>query len=215
MLCISAVVHINSVPVPRNVFFEIDDAEYEDGWTWGEEFDLVHFRNMQGAFKDWKYVYREAFRCLKPGGYIEVVDFDNHTRLKSYFHNDPDVVNLLAAVNEASNRAGRPRGDAHLDPSLLKELGFMNVSILEKTIPTGVNDLFHCSYSELPDALLGRTRNYTSAPRPATPPKPRAFSYQYRNMSLICCRPGPKMKMSRTLESTSWLRNYTASRLCV
>jgi hypothetical protein len=65
----------------------------------------------------------------------------------SYFHNDPDVVNLLAAVNEASNRAGRPRGDAHLDPNLLKELGFMNVSILEKIIPTGVNDPFHCPYS--------------------------------------------------------------------
>ena len=165
---------------------------------------------------DWKYVYREAFRCLKPGGYIEVVDFDNHTRLMSYFHNDPDVVNLLAAVNEASNRAGRPRGDAHLDPNLLKELGFMNVSILEKIIPTGVNDPFHCLYSELPDCTVGEDEKlHLRTPARHAPKTRGAFSYQYRNMSLICCRPGRKMKMSRTLESTSWLRNYTASRLCV
>ncbi len=108
---------------------------------------------------DWKYVYREALRCLKPGGYIEVVDFDNHTRLMSYFDNDPDVVNVLAAVNEASNRAGRPRGDAHLDPNLLKEIGFMNVRISERTIPTGVNDLFHCPYSELPYFTIGEAEN--------------------------------------------------------
>lgn len=114
---------------------------------------------------DWKYVYREAFRCLKPGGYIEVVDFDNHTRLMSYFDNDPDVVNLLAAVNEASNRAGRPRGDAHLDPNLLKELGFMNVSISERNIPTGVNDLFHFPYSELPYFTAGEAEKL-----PPTPP---------------------------------------------
>jgi SAM-dependent methyltransferase len=166
-LCNPAVVHTNSVAVPRNVFFEIDDAEYEDGWTWGEEFDLVHFRNMQGAFMEWKFVYREAFRCLKPGGYIEVVDFDNHIRLMSYFHNDPDVVNWLAAVNEASNRAGRPRGDAHLNPNLLKELGFIDVTISERTIPTGVNDLFHCPCSELPYFTVGEDEKPPPAPTSA------------------------------------------------
>jgi SAM-dependent methyltransferase len=123
--------------VPSNVFFEIDDAEHEDGWTWGEEFDLVHLRSMQGAFIDWKHVYREVFRCLKPGGFIEVLDFDNHTRLLSYFRNDPDVEKWLAAVNEASRRSGRPRGAAHLDPDYLNEIGFVDVCVSEKIIPTG------------------------------------------------------------------------------
>jgi hypothetical protein len=39
--------------VPPNVFFEIDDAEEESGWTYPDDnFDLVHFRSMKGAFRD-------------------------------------------------------------------------------------------------------------------------------------------------------------------
>jgi SAM-dependent methyltransferase len=123
---------------PSNVFFQIDDAEDEDGWTWSEnEFDLVHLRGMQGAFMDWRHIYTEAFRVLKKGGCIEILDFDNHTRLLSYFSDDPDVAAWLAAVNEASRRSGRPRGDAHLNPALLEEVGFVDVSVTEKIMPLG------------------------------------------------------------------------------
>lgn len=44
---------IQPTAVPMNVFFEIDDAEEEFGWTYADDsFDLVHFRTMMGAFKD-------------------------------------------------------------------------------------------------------------------------------------------------------------------
>lgn len=130
---------IQDTAIPRNVFFQIDDAEDEDGWTWQEDsIDLVHLRSMQGAFMDWKQIYREAFKVLKSGsGWLEVLDFDNHTRILSYFKDDPDVAAWLAAVNEASRRSGRPRGDAHLDPARLEEIGFVDVSVSEKIIPTG------------------------------------------------------------------------------
>jgi SAM-dependent methyltransferase len=121
---------------PSNVFFQIDDAEDEE-WTWEDDFDLVHLRSMQGAFTDWQRIYRETFRVLKKGGWIEVLDFDNHSRLMSYFSDSPDAAAWLAAINEASRRSGRPRGDAHLDPEVLRKIGFVDVSVSERTIPTG------------------------------------------------------------------------------
>jgi len=33
---------------------------------------------MLGCFKDWPALYRECFRCLKPGGYIEHVECGTH-----------------------------------------------------------------------------------------------------------------------------------------
>jgi SAM-dependent methyltransferase len=132
------IAQIQPAAVPLNVFFEIDDAEEEGGWTWpDDDFDLVHFRSMAGAFTDWGHIYREAIRHLKPGGWIEVIDFDNHTGLLSYFKEDPDVIRWLAAVNEASRQSGRPRGDAHLSPELLTQIGFVDVSVSEKIIPMG------------------------------------------------------------------------------
>jgi SAM-dependent methyltransferase len=132
------IAQIQPAAVPLNVFFEIDDAEDEDGWTWPEdEFDLVHLRSMAGAFMDWQQIYREAFKHLKPGGWLEVIDYDNHSEFLSYFSEDSDVKRWLAAVDEASRQSGRPRGDAHLNPELLTQIGFVNVSVSGKTIPTG------------------------------------------------------------------------------
>ncbi|KUJ20195.1 putative Demethylmenaquinone methyltransferase [Mollisia scopiformis] len=126
--------------VPLNVFFEIDDAEEEGGWTWADdEFDLVHFRHMAGAFSDWSEVYREACRSLKPGGWIEVLDFDSHDRtLLSFFGKDSEVADWLKTINECAKMSGRPRGVAHLRPEVFTSAGFIDVHVTEKTIPMGV-----------------------------------------------------------------------------
>ncbi|KAK3314452.1 S-adenosyl-L-methionine-dependent methyltransferase [Apodospora peruviana] len=56
--------------VPPNCSFELDDASKE--WTYPDNtFDYIHIRYMIGSFKDWQSVYREAYRCLKPGGWLE------------------------------------------------------------------------------------------------------------------------------------------------
>ncbi|GAB7348091.1 hypothetical protein MBLNU459_g6116t2 [Dothideomycetes sp. NU459] len=59
--------------VPPNCVFEIDDATLE--WTWEENhFDFVHVREMFGSISDWDAFAREALRCTKPGGYVEIVE---------------------------------------------------------------------------------------------------------------------------------------------
>jgi len=59
--------------VPPNLKFVVDDATTE--WAYPDEtFDYVHIRYMVGCVKDWVGLYREAYRCLKPGGWIEHMD---------------------------------------------------------------------------------------------------------------------------------------------
>ena len=125
--------------VPLNVFFEIDDAEEEGGWTYPEdEFSLIHYRTMMGAFRDWGHIYKETYKHLEPGGWVEVLDFDDHKAFLSFFPPGSQVQPWLEAIDEASRRAGRPRGIKHLEHKRLTDLGFVDVTTEEYRIPIGV-----------------------------------------------------------------------------
>ncbi|KAA8622111.1 hypothetical protein SMACR_09744 [Sordaria macrospora] len=61
--------------LPPNACFEINDATKE--WTYQENyFDFIHIRWLTGVIKDWDSLYKEAYRCCKPGGWIEQLDCD-------------------------------------------------------------------------------------------------------------------------------------------
>lgn len=49
---------------------EIEDCNQE--WTFdAESFDYVHFRYLVGCIPDWPALFKQAYRVLKPGGWIE------------------------------------------------------------------------------------------------------------------------------------------------
>lgn len=125
--------------VPPNVFFEIFDAE-DDDWTYPQEsFDLIHFRNMAGSFQSWSKMYERAYAHLKPGGWIEVVDFDDQSNMFSkYFKKGTEMYAWYQAVWEASIRSGKDMGPAHLKPERLSEVGFMDVKVTDHELPIGV-----------------------------------------------------------------------------
>ncbi|RSL49182.1 hypothetical protein CEP54_012556 [Fusarium duplospermum] len=59
--------------VPPNLEFHIDDCMQE--WTFSPgSLDYVHMRYLNGSIVDWRALFREAFRCCKPGGYIESLE---------------------------------------------------------------------------------------------------------------------------------------------
>ncbi|KAJ5812519.1 hypothetical protein N7474_008820 [Penicillium riverlandense] len=130
----SGIAHI-SLP---NVFFQIADARSE--WTYHEPFDLVHIRGLSGAFQDWSSVYRNAFAHLKPGGYIEVADADPAADiLCSESQSDSSYLQIYsAALRAAGEASGYLRDGSHLRTSALTAAGFVDVRVLERTIPIGL-----------------------------------------------------------------------------
>jgi SAM-dependent methyltransferase len=122
---------------PPNVSFQIDDAESE--WTYREGFDFIHFRGLSGAFTDWACLYRQAFTHLKPGGYVEISDFDlaadvlrmPNAPLNSYFSI------FVGAIRSAADEAGYPRGLEHLRASALTAAGFVDIRTFEIDVPVG------------------------------------------------------------------------------
>ncbi|KAM7199090.1 S-adenosyl-L-methionine-dependent methyltransferase [Naviculisporaceae sp. PSN 640] len=117
--------------VPFNVEFNIENAEEE--WVRpANTFDLVHFRSMAGAFSDWRYIYEQTFECLRPGGWIEVLDFDDMFTAQSfvaYYPPESQGHTFFRALQEAERRAGKggPGLLHHTDPKLLMEVGFVDI----------------------------------------------------------------------------------------
>lgn len=116
--------------VPPNVRFEIDDAS--KGWAHkADHFDFVYIRWLTGAIKDWPAVYKEAYRCLKPGGWIEHVDASGD------IYSDDNSVSEKSALSqwgplwqEAGKRIERPVDiiPANRQENGMKEAGFVNIT---------------------------------------------------------------------------------------
>lgn len=63
--------------VPPNCQFILEDAE-ELPWVYGDNsLDFIHLRQLPGM-KDWPSLFKEANRCLKPGGWLEHTDIEFH-----------------------------------------------------------------------------------------------------------------------------------------
>ncbi|KAL7267333.1 hypothetical protein RUND412_010085 [Rhizina undulata] len=93
--------------VPPNLVFEVDDVE--EAWPYQDNsFDFIHLRFMAGFIYDWPKLYRQAFKALKPGGWIEIHDFCE------YFSADDDSLppdnvpaKWLEYWNESATNNGR------------------------------------------------------------------------------------------------------------
>ncbi|KAL2128368.1 hypothetical protein VTI74DRAFT_9273 [Chaetomium olivicolor] len=135
--------------VPFNIEFHIENAEEE--WIRPPDtVDLVHIRNMEGAFSDWNFIYSQAFTCIKPGGWIEVIDWEDFFAEKnflSFYEEDSPPYILTKAVLEAAERAGKPRDSRHLDKNLLIRAGF--VDIQEREYDMGMGSRANSSYGQL------------------------------------------------------------------
>jgi SAM-dependent methyltransferase len=123
--------------VPFNIEFHIENAE--DEWIRpADAVDLVHLRHMEGAFSDWPF---------KPGGWIEVIDWEDFFADKNYLSFFPEGSAphvLTRALLEAAELAGKPRDSRHLSKDLLVAAGF--VDIQESVYDLGIGSRENSSY---------------------------------------------------------------------
>ncbi|KAJ9653512.1 hypothetical protein H2198_007294 [Neophaeococcomyces mojaviensis] len=63
--------------VPNNLEFQIADSD--EPWTFGAKFDLIHTRLMYDcSLRSWPHFFSEAYKALKPGGWVECQEFSHH-----------------------------------------------------------------------------------------------------------------------------------------
>ncbi|SPO02767.1 related to methyltransferase [Cephalotrichum gorgonifer] len=131
---------IQSTCPPYNVFFEIEDAELP--WLrQPDSIDLVHMRNLTGAFRDWRFIYEQAFESLRPGGWLELHEFDDGDNWRTFFSSFPPESPVHALARDlylASIKAGRPRGIQHMEEGYLVEAGFVDIETKVFEIPITV-----------------------------------------------------------------------------
>ncbi|KAI0168325.1 S-adenosyl-L-methionine-dependent methyltransferase [Pestalotiopsis sp. NC0098] len=126
----------------QNLFWEIDNAELE--WLRPPNFyDLIHFRNMDGAFRDWPFVYEQAFKVCKPGGWIEVMDWDLWNSENYLAHVPPEsgVHRCARDWKAAAMESGYLIENAHLKSHLLTDAGFEDVKVWDSDMPINPKSL--------------------------------------------------------------------------
>ncbi|RSM14757.1 hypothetical protein CDV31_005339 [Fusarium ambrosium] len=125
--------------IPPNLEFQIDDCTQE--WTFQENsLDFVHMRFLVGSIVDWPALYKQAYRCLKPGGWIE-----SHEASPSIGSDDGSVVPTSAMGQwgqiffEGGRRLNRSFSilEDKLQTEGMKEAGFVNMEEEEIKVPIG------------------------------------------------------------------------------
>ncbi|EWG54428.1 hypothetical protein FVEG_12645 [Fusarium verticillioides 7600] len=125
--------------IPPNLEFQIEDCTRE--WTFQPNtFDYIHMRWLVGSIADWKYLFKEAYKCLKPGGYIE--SYEPSSRVES----DDGTVQPGSALSqwekffvEGGRKIGRPFTifEENIQREGMREAGFVDIEERDFKNPVG------------------------------------------------------------------------------
>jgi ubiquinone/menaquinone biosynthesis C-methylase UbiE len=114
--------------VAPNCTFVVDNAEAVWPYSPLESFDLVHWRVLAGAIKDWPAMYREAYKHVKPGGWVEVQEHEVQ------IDSDDDTVEQATGarkwfdlLNEASLKFEKKLDVAKEQKQYMIDAGFVDV----------------------------------------------------------------------------------------
>lgn len=89
--------------VPANCKFIVDDAESDWIYRPEEAFDYIHGRSLGGSIRDWDRLYRQIYQNLKPGGWLEMQEYEVWIRSED----DPELLNapVIAQWQELVDKA--------------------------------------------------------------------------------------------------------------
>ncbi|RPA82441.1 S-adenosyl-L-methionine-dependent methyltransferase [Ascobolus immersus RN42] len=117
---------IQSTWVPPNVKFQIDD--FEEDWNFEQPFDYIHARHLVGSVKDWPRFMKQIYDNLVPGGYFEIMDFDNAGGYSDDGSYEGSTIEFFAQkLAEAGEKVGCPMNVASRLDTYMTEVGFRNI----------------------------------------------------------------------------------------
>jgi ubiquinone/menaquinone biosynthesis C-methylase UbiE len=91
--------------VPPNCYFLLEDAN--ETWEFQIEFDLIHCRHLRGNVKE-GWLFAEAYRNLRPGGWLEVAEMVIPLICKETIWEDTALKACAEEMMDASRRFGTP-----------------------------------------------------------------------------------------------------------
>lgn len=123
--------------VPPNVRFEIDDAVLN--WTWEpNEFDFIHIRYLFGAIKDWSALFRQAYRCCVPGGWVQSAEADVEFRSDDgTIDKEPNLKLYKKLFEEGGKALGVSFFVYDEQVKAFEEAGFVDIKTVDYKIPVG------------------------------------------------------------------------------
>uniref|UniRef100_A0A0D2XYS7 Methyltransferase n=1 Tax=Fusarium oxysporum (strain Fo5176) TaxID=660025 RepID=A0A0D2XYS7_FUSOF len=128
----------------QNESMDIKDSDIEDctqEWTFAPNSqDYIHFRWLVGSIVDWDQLFKEAYRCLKPGGYIE-----SHEALSRMDCDDGTITEKSAMHQwgkffvEGGKKIGRSFTivEDGVQRSAMEKAGFVNLVERDFKVPIG------------------------------------------------------------------------------
>jgi len=119
---------IQPVWVPPNLRFQVDDVESPWVFPPSKPFDFIKMRAMGGSIADWPSLLQQAFDHIRPGGWIELSDFDawastddNSLPETSSYHE------FQVSLEEAATKFGRKMNVGPGHRMALEQAGFLDV----------------------------------------------------------------------------------------
>lgn len=115
--------------VPPNCRFFVDDAESDWTFTQDEAFDYIHVRALCGGIGDWKQFLQQAYRHLKPGGWVEVQEYEAWVWSDDGTHERAvKLQEWQKLLDSSSQMFGRRMNIAPALAGWMRESGFTNVT---------------------------------------------------------------------------------------
>ncbi|KAG6172693.1 hypothetical protein E4U51_006982 [Claviceps purpurea] len=95
-------------------------------------------RYIVGGIGDWTALFKEAYRCCAPGGWVESVEYDVEFRSDDGTTElEPILASYGELFREASKILNRPLFVQAIQPQALDEAGFIDKKIVQYKIPIG------------------------------------------------------------------------------
>lgn len=114
-------------------------VDFSPGGRFSSQFDYIHIRQLAAWIDDWPRMIKQAYRALKPGGYIEIQD------LTDFFHCDDGSLPTDSCLNQwihladqALRQIDRPwLGVQDLCRELFRREGFVEITERSVKCPIG------------------------------------------------------------------------------